>query len=169
MKIIIEGKPEPQLRPRISGNRMYDPKKTSDYKKYVRLSARQQYKGEPLKKALTVEMDIYREIPKSTSNKRRLMKNEKAIRPIVKPDVDNYTKGILDALNGIIYKDDSQVVDLTARKYYSDNPRVEVEIIEVERNNNMAKEYALYKGDEHIAYGTPKELAERLGIKPETI
>ena len=33
----------------------------------------------------------------------------------------------------------------------------------------MTKEYALYKGDEHIAYGTPKELAERLGVKPETI
>ena len=132
LKIIIEGKPEPQLRPRISGNRMYGPKKTSDYKKYVSLSARQQFKGEPLKKALTVEMDIYREIPKSTSNKRRLMKNEKEIRPIVRPDVDNYTKGILDALNGIAYKDDSQIVDLIARKYYSDNPRVEITIKELD-------------------------------------
>lgn len=33
----------------------------------------------------------------------------------------------------------------------------------------MAKEYAIYKGDDHIAYGTAKELAEKLGIKPETI
>ncbi len=77
-------------------------------------------------------MDIYRQIPKSTSKKRRKLKNERVIRPIVKPDIDNYTKGILDSLNGIVWKDDSQVVSLIANKYYSDNPRVEIQIKEVE-------------------------------------
>ena len=136
MRLIIDGKPEPQLRPRISGNRMYDPKKTKDYKSYVSLMARKQYKGEMLISPLSVEMDIYRQIPKSVSKKRRKLKDDKLIRPVVKPDVDNYTKGILDALNGIVYKDDSQVVDLTARKYYSENPRVEINIKVVDKNEH---------------------------------
>lgn len=33
----------------------------------------------------------------------------------------------------------------------------------------MAKEYALYKGEEHVAFGTLEELAEREGVKPSTI
>ena len=130
--LVIEGVPHPQLRPRATriGNsiRLYDPKTTSDYKKYVKLTAKQQWEGKPLDCPLVVEMDVYRQIPKSTSKKRRKLKNERVIRPVVKPDVTNYAKGIEDALNGIVYKDDSQIVELTIRKFYSDNPRVEIEI-----------------------------------------
>jgi len=49
-----------------------------------------------------------------------------AIRPTNKPDLDNIAKIILDSLNGIAYKDDSQVVSLTVIKHYSDNPCVVV-------------------------------------------
>lgn len=132
MQIIIEGKPEPQLRPRATriGNsiRLYDPKTTTDYKNLVKWTAKQQWKQKPLECPLVVELDIYRQIPKSTSKKRRKLKNERVIRPVVKPDIDNYSKGILDSLNGIVYKDDSQVVSLIANKYYSDNPRVEIRV-----------------------------------------
>ena len=136
MQITIEGKPEPQLRPRATriGNsiRLYDPKTTTDYKNLVKWTAKQQWKQKPLECPLVVELDIYRQIPKSTSKKRRKLKNERVIRPVVKPDIDNYSKGILDSLNGIVYKDDSQVVSLIANKYYSDNPRVEINVSEVE-------------------------------------
>ena len=132
MQITIEGKPEPQLRPRATriGNsiRLYDPKTTTDYKNLVKWTAKQQWKQKPLECPLVVELDIYRPIPKSTSKKRRKLKNERVIRPVVKPDIDNYSKGILDSLNGIVYKDDSQVVSLIANKYYSDNPRVEIRV-----------------------------------------
>ena len=132
MQIIVEGKPEPQLRPRATriGNsiRLYDPKTTTDYKNLVKWTAKRQWEGKPLECPLVVELDIYRPIPKSTSKKRRKLKNERVIRPVVKPDIDNYSKGILDSLNGIVYKDDSQVVSLIANKYYSDNPRVEIRV-----------------------------------------
>ena len=132
MQITIEGKPEPQLRPRATriGNsiRLYDPKTTTNYKNHVKLSAKQQWKGKPLECPLVVELDIYRQIPKSTSKKRRKLMNERVIRPTVKPDLSNYVKGIEDALSGIVYKDDSQIVDLIARKFYSDNPRVEIRV-----------------------------------------
>lgn len=33
----------------------------------------------------------------------------------------------------------------------------------------QAKEYALYKGEELIAMGTKREIAEQLGVSPSTI
>ena len=83
-------------------------------------------------------MDIYRQIPKSVSKKRRELKNERIIRPTVKPDIDNYTKGILDSLNGICWIDDSQIVSLIANKYYSDEPRVEIEIKELGERKSVS-------------------------------
>lgn len=57
---------------------------------------------------------------------------DKVIRPTKKPDMDNIIKIIADALNGIAYYDDSQIVDTAVRKFYSDEPRVVVKISEVE-------------------------------------
>lgn len=54
------------------------------------------------------------------------------IRPTKKPDIDNITKAILDALNKVAYKDDSAIVRFSIEKYYSDSPRVEVTIGEWE-------------------------------------
>jgi Holliday junction resolvase RusA-like endonuclease len=49
-------------------------------------------------------------------------------RPTKKPDIDNIEKIIFDALNGIAYNDDSQIVSCWADKFYSTVPRVEVVI-----------------------------------------
>jgi Holliday junction resolvase RusA-like endonuclease len=53
------------------------------------------------------------------------------IYPQVKPDLDNVMKAVLDALNGVVYADDSQVINLVATKRYSTDPRVEVYVHEV--------------------------------------
>lgn len=55
--------------------------------------------------------------------------------PIKKPDVDNVAKIILDSISGIVYKDDKQIVKLTVSKKYSDIPKVEVKIYNVEPSN----------------------------------
>ena len=39
--------------------------------------------------------------------------------PTKRPDLDNYLKGLMDALRGIIYRDDAQVVDLHIHKVYN--------------------------------------------------
>ncbi|GGJ86148.1 hypothetical protein GCM10007063_05810 [Lentibacillus kapialis] len=135
IKINIPGDPIAQARPRAvkmgKGIRMYDPKPSADYKKYVATIAKQHAPNKPIESALGVKLKIYRQIPKSTTKKRRQAMNDGIERPIVKADIDNYSKAILDSLNGIIYKDDSQVVGLWAEKYYSDSPCAIIEITEV--------------------------------------
>lgn len=141
MKIIIDGIPVPQLRPRATrmgkGIRMYDPKKVKDYKNYVGFEAKKQWGNAPvLDKALSMHLVIYRQIPKSTSKKKSTQMNDGKIRPIVKPDISNYIKLIEDALNGVVYKDDSQIVELEAKKFYSNNPRVEIQVKELKKEES---------------------------------
>lgn len=52
--------------------------------------------------------------------------------PVKKPDCDNIAKIILDALNKIAYKDDSQVIELSVKKLYSEKAKVLVHIEEIE-------------------------------------
>lgn len=133
--IIIPGEPQAQQRPRArqAGGRviMYDPPKSKNYKKFVATMAKQQWPHDPIESAIALQIDIYRPIPKSISNIRRERKENKEILPIVRPDASNYAKGIEDALNGIVYKDDSQIVDARIRKFYSINPRVEIQVKEL--------------------------------------
>ncbi|MNU11384.1 Endodeoxyribonuclease RusA [compost metagenome] len=54
------------------------------------------------------------------------------MRPKSKPDLSNYIKGIEDAIEGILLKNDSQVVDYgKSGKWYSDRPRIEVIVEEI--------------------------------------
>lgn len=56
--------------------------------------------------------------------------NEGLIAPVSKPDGDNYLKAAQDACNGVVWKDDAQVVDCTIRKRFSDRPRLEIRVEE---------------------------------------
>ena len=133
MRLVFEIDPVAQARPRAvrmgRGVRMYDPKKTADFKKQLHLLALAKHVV-PLQEALSVEIWFYRQIQTSISKKERLRRTTGQVRPTVKPDTDNYIKSTLDALNGILWRDDAQIVDLTAHKFYSDNPRIEIELEE---------------------------------------
>lgn len=62
---------------------------------------------------------------------RRPKSNKSAI-PIVKPDVDNLKKAILDALNGLAWQDDNQICDSHAHKRWSDgDPYIHINILPI--------------------------------------
>src|SRR5699024_7378870 len=130
MKIVINHEPVPQLRPRATGMgkgiRMYDPKKVADYKRLVEYEAKKQWAGDVLTSPLHVTITIYRPIPKSETIKRKELMESQEILPVVRPDIDNYAKAPLDALNGIVWQDDSQIVRLVSEKFYSHEPRTEI-------------------------------------------
>lgn len=110
---------------------MSDPEKSKDFKSYVKLIASQNRPNELLTCPLAVELRVYKPILKSFTLKQVEEAKKGIKRPITKPDLDNHAKGVLDAMNKIIYKDDSQIVDLVVSKFYSDYPRVEVFIKEL--------------------------------------
>jgi Holliday junction resolvase RusA-like endonuclease len=121
---VAQGRPRATLQ---GGHiRMYDPKKSSDFKHYLRLAAAEYAPERLLNEALSVTVQVYKPTPKSFSKKKAQLAEEGKIRPITKPDADNYVKGVKDALKNVIWKDDSLAVDMIVRKWYSERPRVEI-------------------------------------------
>ncbi len=131
----IEGKIKGKGRPRFTkyGNfvKAYTPADTISYENLIKLqfkiSCGDWYSELPLKMKITAIHGIV----KSTSNKNRIRMLNGELKPTKKPDADNIVKIICDALNGIAYKDDTQVVDLEIKKIYGDPERVIVKIQEV--------------------------------------
>jgi Holliday junction resolvase RusA-like endonuclease len=122
------GKGRPRIGIRSNGRAMaFTPAKTVNYEAMVKLAA-QAAMGDkpPVNTPVTARIIAVFPVPASWSKKRQ----EEAIRlceyPTKKPDADNVCKAILDACNQIIYRDDSQVVDLMVRKIYGVIPEVRV-------------------------------------------
>ncbi|MEC2070323.1 RusA family crossover junction endodeoxyribonuclease [Alkalihalophilus marmarensis] len=134
IRFTIDGEPVAQGRPRAGKDkytgrtRVYDPAKSKDFKQYVKLVASQYKPPQPLEGEINLVVKVFKSIPKSMAKYKQEMARNGELRPTTKPDVDNYVKGVKDGMNGIIWRDDSQVVSLTVGKWYSDNPRVEVEV-----------------------------------------
>lgn len=127
----ITGKPTGKERPRFSYKRTYTPAKTVAYEKSVKKAYKNKYyfsENTPL----GVKILAYYEIPKSSTKKNRFLMLLNKLRPTKKPDVDNIIKIILDSLNKIAYKDDAQIVECTILKFYSEEPRVEVTLWDIE-------------------------------------
>jgi Holliday junction resolvase RusA-like endonuclease len=133
----VRGEPVPAGRPRAGKTRkgrtvLYDPAKSRNFKQYVKLVASQHAPKALITGPIILEVDVFRPIPKSFSKKKASQAEEKRLRPTTKPDTSNYVKLVEDALNGVIYKDDSQIVSLIVKKFYSGTPRIRVLVDEIE-------------------------------------
>ena len=118
-------------RPRVLKSGIsYTPAKTKNYETLVKEIYITQV-NKWIEGQIKLEVNAYFSIPKSASKRKREAMLSGEIRPVKRPDWDNIGKIISDALNGIAYHDDSQVVEAVTRKWYSDRPRVEVELGEV--------------------------------------
>jgi len=129
----IKGEPQGKQRARFfrAGHFMksYTPKETVNYETYIRELFCIAYPGfEPLREALAVNIMSYCRIPPSESRKKQDAMKAGFIRPAKKPEIDNILKVVLDALTGLAWLNDKQVVDTDVHKWYSYVPRVEVRI-----------------------------------------
>ena len=140
MKYVFDIVPVPQGRPRFARRgkfvQTYDPPKSKKFKTELRQLAEVEHAEKPYHaeqhKPIIIELKLYIPMLKSFSKIKRLNATDGILRPTTKPDIDNYIKGILDSLNGLFWHDDGQIVEIHAGKYYSDNPRIEMEIKEVD-------------------------------------
>ncbi|MBM6786947.1 RusA family crossover junction endodeoxyribonuclease [Ligilactobacillus salivarius] len=132
MELTFNIEPQQQERPRATGRgrfiRVYDPPKTAKFKRELKQLATEIYHDEPLEGEIYLKVAFYRKIQKSISKKEHDRRASGEHRPIVKADLSNYLKSFEDALNGVLWKDDAMIVHEEIDKYYSDNPRIEVEI-----------------------------------------
>lgn len=126
INFFIPGKPTGKGRPRVCRNVTYTPKPTKDYENLVRQCYIAKYADKqpiPAKTPLSVLIIAYYPIIKSMPKKQiEIIENGGAfetVRPTKKPDADNISKIILDALNGLAYYDDNQVVTLRIDKCYA--------------------------------------------------
>ena len=143
LKFEIPGSPIGQRRPKfstINGHAVaYDPEKSRNYKAYVKMLAVQAMKDNGfnmIEGPCAVIINAFFEVPKSKSKKFREAALSGLEYPTKKPDLSNIIKGIEDALNGLAYKDDALIVRLGVTKLYSEVPRVEVTLIEWDREQN---------------------------------
>ena len=120
----ITGNPIPQKRPRFStrnGNVVtYNSQK--ELKEQTQWQLKAQYRNEPLKFPVSVDLNFFMPIPKSTSKHLRRQMICGQYHHIKKPDLDNLEKFILDCLTGIVIIDDAQIVSKESRKMYAENP-----------------------------------------------
>lgn len=140
----IPGDPQGKARARVVRTKTgrsisYTPDKTAAYEKLACQCYQNQVGGWkfPPDCPLRVEITAFFSIPKSKSKREKEQMREGELLPIKKPDADNITKIICDALNGVAYADDKQITSLTIDKVYSLEPKVIVEIEEVKTGENI--------------------------------
>lgn len=127
----VYGEPQGKARARTVRNQYtgrtmsYTPDKTALYENLIRMEYQVQTGGRYFGDALmAIMVDCYFAPPKT--KKRRA-------KPAKKPDADNILKAVCDALNGVAWKDDAQVVDAQILKSWArERPRIEVKIWEAE-------------------------------------
>lgn len=132
--VTIPGVPIAKARPRMTkSGHTYTPKKTADYETMIK-QAFMIANGTPiLEGEIKMRLEFFFPITKSTRKRDIDVMLAGDIRPAKKPDIDNLMKAVCDALNGVAYKDDAQIVDIEVAKYYDVEPRVDIEITEINR------------------------------------
>ena len=108
----IDTKPIPQARPRVGRFNTYEPERCTNYKSLISWTAKQAMQGKTLfTSPIRIDIKVFRN--QSPTSKQY-------------GDWDNHAKSVCDALNGIVYEDDAQIVDGRVQMFKDKNQRVEV-------------------------------------------
>ena len=145
LKFIIDGAPVPKQSMKyrkIETNdgrefiSQYTPTNMVKYARHVKQSFQRVYPNHLpsvfQNKPLAISIEVHVQIPKSFSKTKKQKALTQVIKPIIKPDWDNISKNICDALNGVAYPDDKQIVDGRVQKFYNEYSYVVVRLTAIE-------------------------------------
>jgi len=133
IEIIVTGKPIAKGRGRVGllpngRSTVFTPSNTRKWENDARQVARNQMRGQaPLQGPLMLRVYIAFPIPASWPTWKKQLALQGEIQHTTKPDSDNVLKAAKDAMNGIVWIDDCQVVRTHIEKYYSEIPHVTIQ------------------------------------------
>ena len=131
--ITIPGTPIAKKRPRFARRgkfvTTYNSQETEEGR--FLFEAQKQYQYPPIETPIHLFCCFYMPIPKGTSKKKINLMELNQIKHTKKPDLDNLIKFVKDCLNGLVWKDDSQVFSIEAVKLYDQQPRTIIKVEEV--------------------------------------
>jgi len=123
-EFLLLGDPRPQGRPRFAriGEfvKAYDPKESREYKQTIAAQIAAQNPVYIQDGPISLEVEFIFARPKSLPKK--VQDHTK------KPDLDNLLKALKDGMTGIVWRDDAQIVSLSARKDYGECPQTKVRV-----------------------------------------
>ncbi|MBU9293086.1 RusA family crossover junction endodeoxyribonuclease [Burkholderia multivorans] len=136
VEFVVPGAPVAKGRPKFARRgahvTIYTPETTERYENLVKMAARAAMRSTaPYAGPIRLIVHIGLPIPASWSMKRQGEAAAGAIGATKKPDADNVVKALKDGMNGVVYVDDGQVVDLWVSKRYARTPGVRIEAIEL--------------------------------------
>lgn len=131
LKIVLAGAPMGKQRVRFTKatGRAFTPERTVNYEGRLAQAGQDAMNGRPLLEGpLAVEINAYVAVAESKPKKWKAAALAGVERPTKKPDLDNIVKIAADALNLIVWIDDSQIVQLQTAKFYDAAPRIEITV-----------------------------------------
>ena len=135
--VVIEGDPTAKGRPKFARRgsfvTTYTPEKTREYENRVSIEARLSM-GErlPMKGPISITLELVMAIPASYTKAKRAACLDGKMVPTKKPDWENVAKSVCDAFNGIVWLDDSQVVNASVSKRFGGSACVVATIAELD-------------------------------------
>lgn len=115
--------PKPRARVTKTGH-AYTPSHAQEAERRIRQAWVEKHGADPWDGPLALTVIVRLRMPQSLPKKHRA-----TARPTKRPDLDNFLKTVLDALNGVAWKDDAQVVDIATVKNYGEVPGWEIEVM----------------------------------------
>jgi len=133
--MFLEVTPTAKARPRLGkGGAVYTPEKTKMAERELRIlliCELNRSKQKITDKPVCVKLRFNYIFPRKLSAHDRLLADLDMLYKVTRPDIDNLAKLVCDAMNGLIYYDDNQIVKLVAEKVYSQREGIELKVLEL--------------------------------------
>ena len=147
-KFTIPVEPKPKKRPKVYRWSTVNPSQKDEELVAQCFSQLEGIPNKPLSGQIRVQVKFFKNPPKNTPKWQLPLMDQGIIRPAKSPDLDNYVKLILDALNGILWVDDRYIVEMHSGKFYTlTQPHIELVIDQLPIPNRKNKDIIMVNPD----------------------